>query len=266
MAYNSQRYIGQCLQSVFDQRFSGTIEIFVWDDASTDQTKNVVEGFYSRSDNRKQLVYNKLEINKGAWQNFVHAQHRVRGKYISYLEADDFWIDESKLQDQFDFLEQDSDAWGIGSRCQFVDIDGNPIPNAYFDSDEEHQIELKDCWYYPTFQASSLLFRNTIDFNHYKLKNSTILNDKRIYFLGCRQGYIYYKPNNTSAYRVHLSNLTSRTRNIEVLFQHLRCNLVFLRLFGPSQFNLFIKGCTRMIYGYLTKRIANTFRSFMLFR
>lgn len=259
LAYNSEQYIGQCLQSVFDQRFDGTVEISVWDDASTDQTKNIVEGFNSQCDNWKRLIYAKNDINNGAWLNFVKAQQHARGKYVSYLEADDFWLDPNKLQDQFNYLEKDRNAWGVASRCQFVDSDGNAISNAYFNSDVEHQIGLKDCWYYPSFQASTLMFRNTVNFSSYQLNESNILNDKRLYLLGCRQGYIQYKPNNTSAYRMHSSNLTSRTTDINVLFQHLRCNLFFLRLYGLTQFNLYLKGSIRMVSIHVKKRLAFTF-------
>jgi hypothetical protein len=41
--------------------------------------------------------------------NFVKAYEKCAGKYIAFLEGDDFWTDADKLQKQVEFLEANPD-------------------------------------------------------------------------------------------------------------------------------------------------------------
>ena len=36
---------------------------------------------------------------------------KMKGKYIAYCEGDDYWIDENKLQLQYDIMERYSDVY-----------------------------------------------------------------------------------------------------------------------------------------------------------
>ena len=42
-------------------------------------------------------------------KNFLNSLKFCNGKYIALLEGDDYWIDENKLHDQVDFLENNPD-------------------------------------------------------------------------------------------------------------------------------------------------------------
>lgn len=81
--YNSENTIGKTIQSVLDQTYSD-IEIIISDNASTDQTADVVRNF---TDSRIKLFVN--DSNLGMFRNFQAALSRASGKYVKCLCADD---------------------------------------------------------------------------------------------------------------------------------------------------------------------------------
>ena len=46
--YNGREVLAECLESVFAQRFAGTLEVIVHDDASTDGSEELATAFRRR--------------------------------------------------------------------------------------------------------------------------------------------------------------------------------------------------------------------------
>lgn len=81
--YNGERFIAETLQSALNQDFRD-IEVVISDNASTDGTQRVVEGF---SDAR--IRYERSTHNVGAVGNFNRCLDLARGLYLKILCADD---------------------------------------------------------------------------------------------------------------------------------------------------------------------------------
>ncbi len=82
-AYNSAHCISTTLDSVLKQDMEG-LQIIVVDDGSTDETRQVVEGYPD------QVTYIYQEnAGQGAARN--QGLQITSGKYIAFLDADDFW-------------------------------------------------------------------------------------------------------------------------------------------------------------------------------
>ncbi|MEH6587166.1 MAG: glycosyltransferase [Halioglobus sp.] len=84
-AFNSENYIGRCIDSVLDQDFSGTIEVIVVDDGSVDSTLNVVRS-YQQSGANVVCISQKNSMQGVARNRGLLA---ATGKYITFLDSDD---------------------------------------------------------------------------------------------------------------------------------------------------------------------------------
>lgn len=105
-AFSFRDYIVECIDSILSQRVNFEIEILVRDDYSGDDTNNILYERYS-GDTRVH-IFNSTG-NLGPFRNIKFLIERARGKYIAYLDGDDYYTDSSKIQRQIDFLESHPD-------------------------------------------------------------------------------------------------------------------------------------------------------------
>lgn len=84
--YNAAAYLPQCLDSICNQTLQN-IEIICVDDGSTDNSLEILE-IYAEKDSRFQLLQQK---NTGAGTARNTGLNFARGKYLSFLDADDFF-------------------------------------------------------------------------------------------------------------------------------------------------------------------------------
>lgn len=108
--YNHGLYISQCLDGFLMQKTNFPFEILIHDDASTDNTPDIIREYEHNQPQVIRPIYQKE--NKYSKKEDIFAKYqcsRVRGKYIAICEGDDYWIDPLKLQKQIDFLENNPD-------------------------------------------------------------------------------------------------------------------------------------------------------------
>lgn len=108
--YNHEPYLRQCLDGFVMQRAFYPIEVLIHDDASTDNSANIIREYEAKYPGLFKALYqteNKyskgIDIDTGI--QFV----RAKGKYIALCEGDDYWTDPLKIQKQVDFLESHED-------------------------------------------------------------------------------------------------------------------------------------------------------------
>jgi len=115
-AYNYAHYIVETLQSVANQTYS-EFECLIIDDGSTDSTRVVVEEF-CRQDIRFKYHY---QNNQGLASARNHGIVKSSGDYISFLDADDLWL-EGKLANQVKTFNE-FDCQAVFSDCRlFYDV------------------------------------------------------------------------------------------------------------------------------------------------
>ena len=91
--YNYGHFISSCLDSVLNQTYADW-ECLVVDDASTDNTREVVESYCSKD---QRIMYHHLAVNSGPSTARNTALKRITGEYILFLDADDL-IAPKKIQ------------------------------------------------------------------------------------------------------------------------------------------------------------------------
>jgi glycosyltransferase involved in cell wall biosynthesis len=107
IAYNHQTYIAQALDSILAQKTNFPFEIVIGDDNSTDDTGKICQEYAIRYPGK--IRYHLREKNLGMMPNFITTLYECQGTYIALCEGDDYWIDETKLQTQADFLDAHPD-------------------------------------------------------------------------------------------------------------------------------------------------------------
>lgn len=97
--YNEEKYIETSLKSLLNQTFR-EFEIIIVDDASTDNTKQLIQNL---QDERIHLICN--EENQGLTKNLNKALKYVTGKYIARMDGDDIAFP-TRFEKQFQYMEK----------------------------------------------------------------------------------------------------------------------------------------------------------------
>jgi len=86
------------------QNINVPYEIIIGEDCSTDNTFEILEHYKKKYPQLITIIHSTTNV--GAMNNFLRTIKACKGKYIAFCEGDDYWIDNNKLQKQFNFLEQ----------------------------------------------------------------------------------------------------------------------------------------------------------------
>lgn len=98
--YNVEKYLRRCLESVANQTLK-EIEVICVDDGSTDSSFDII-GEFAEKDARFTAV---RQQNGGAGAARNNGLDRARGKYLSFLDSDDFF-DEKMLEESYTCAEK----------------------------------------------------------------------------------------------------------------------------------------------------------------
>lgn len=91
--YNVEKYIKESLDSVLNQTMQN-LEVICIDDGSTDNSLYILQE-YQKADSRVRVL---TQENQGSGLARNRGMKQAHGKYIAFLDADDFWHDEFVLE------------------------------------------------------------------------------------------------------------------------------------------------------------------------
>jgi len=86
--YNAEKYLVKCLDSLFNQLFTGTFEVIAVDDASTDGSLSILKKY---QESEKRLIIIEHQYNKKQAVARVTGMRVAKGEYIMHVDADD-WL------------------------------------------------------------------------------------------------------------------------------------------------------------------------------
>ncbi len=110
--YNRAHIIKRAIKSVLNQTHEN-LEIIVIDDASTDNTHEIVG---SIRDNRVSYIRHETNKNGSAARNT--GMKKARGNYIAFLDSDDIW-NEKKTEQQLDRIKSAGNEYGA-VYCSYI--------------------------------------------------------------------------------------------------------------------------------------------------
>ena len=234
ITYNHEKFIEKTLSSIVMQKTDFPFEIIISNDCSTDTTDEIIKNFIN-STSFKEITYYNHGKNIGANTNFIFVQKKALGKYIAFCEGDDYWVDELKLQKQFDLLEEGKDISLCFTSRIIVDqlgeiLSENQVPEKFWNSNE---IALGMI---PPLQ--SVFSRNfALEFEDFMKSHPYSYGSDKIYgyFLALK-GKIKSISDFTAAYRIHNGGIWSKYNEDEKYKLHINQSLLFFKIISENSF------------------------------
>ena len=107
-SYNREKYIGQAIDSILSQECEFPFEIIIGDDCSTDGSRDLLAAYKEKFP--EIFVFNFHETNQGFGANWASTCKLARGKYIAFLDDDDYWCDNGRMQQMVDVMDADENV------------------------------------------------------------------------------------------------------------------------------------------------------------
>lgn len=205
--HNGQRYLGRAIDSVLVQTFPD-YELLIVDDASTDRSLNVAQGF---ADPRIRIVHN--DRNMGMVRNWNTCISLARGEFISILHQDDFYLPDY-LQREHELMSRDSRMGYVYSACWIVDSSGRALrllrpftsDHVWSGFEEFKRHILEDYSQFPTIMVRRKCFSRIGKFDEQLVLGPDWDMWLRIELAGYRIGYI---ATALACYRLHESSVSA---------------------------------------------------------
>ena len=204
--YNQEKYVDKALNSVFSQNTNFDYDVLIGDDGSSDRTLEIINQWISRYPDKIRLfqmerLEKKYPTGFRASQNRLYLLKHVTGQYFNFLDGDDYFTDDDKLQKQIEILdsEDNQDCIACGSNIDMIFPDGT-IKQATSKKLQKGKISPSDYWERHYFHTDTLLIRSSVipKLPVKLLENN--FNDNMITFSVIQHGNLYYIPESTAAY------------------------------------------------------------------
>ncbi len=126
ITYNHEDYLRQSLDSVLMQEVNFAYEIVVGEDCSTDHTRDILREYQAKYPDKIRLLFREKNLGRPTL-NVYQTGMECRGRYLAFLEGDDYWTDIHKLQRQVDFLDSHPGYMGVTHTCKVVGKQGEDV-------------------------------------------------------------------------------------------------------------------------------------------
>lgn len=102
--FQHEDYVGHALDGVLSQQTDFPFEVLVNDDASDDGSAEVIRSYACRYPSLIRLFLHEENQYKRQLRPVSFTFPAARGEFVAICEADDYWLDDRKLQIQVDHL------------------------------------------------------------------------------------------------------------------------------------------------------------------
>ncbi len=243
---NRSRYIGETIQSILDSTYSN-LEVIVNDNASTDDTREIVEAF---SDKRVCFYQNESDI--GPVKNWNHALKKASGEFVGLLYSDDlygpFWLTlVVHVLDKYPHI-----GWAV-SAFRVIDHEGRLLNtvSCFPDTREYSPSETFPCVAKLNGLGPAFIVRREIleQVNYYD-ENAGLSADNDLFLRLASRYPLYYSSNaHHAAYRRHAESLTHQWGHVEQAEEGLRMlNKVFNDKAFPAELCRYKRSCYTYYY------------------
>lgn len=217
LVYNHEKFIIQCLKSVFCLDYSN-LEIVISDDASTDNSCQIIEAFIKENTTKHHVVFNQNTINMGLAANFNKAFGELAtGDFLVTLGGDDA-IKEDYLGTAISYFMNDSQLMMLDFNADIMDEHGH-ITSAstslgydimYCDLDNYLALDS-----IPSFAPGRMLRKNLIK-QFEKIQRNCPTEDSVLVLRALLLGKFARLNKDVILYRKHANNISGHS-NLQML-------------------------------------------------
>ena len=205
LVYNHEPYLRKTLEGFVSQKTNFDFEVLIHDDASTDESANIIREYCEKYPSIFRPVYQaenqhskKVPISK----TFLYPM--VRGKYVALCEGDDYWCDSSKLQLQYDYMETHPQCSMCTHDTAYIDFNGDYLGHCVNGSRANHNYSASAVIKADgagLFQTSSFFAKRHIIVDLPTTYYITGIGDLPIAIYAGVSGYVHYIGRVMSCYR-----------------------------------------------------------------
>lgn len=193
--YNHEQYVRETLEGFLKQKTKYSFEILIYDDASSDNTANIIKEYEKKYPDIIKPIYQTINQYSQGLKPARQNRKRAKGKYIAVCEGDDYWIDENKLQKQVEYMEEHPKCTfcftngfnQYGDEIKEMIVPWNKSSIFYKGKENYNVGELVLLDYIPT---ASFLYRNGFSFP--ELSKSAFTGDLYIELVMTSYGYAHF--------------------------------------------------------------------------
>jgi glycosyltransferase involved in cell wall biosynthesis len=246
ITYNHERYIEAALASVFAQRTTRRLEVFVSEDRSTDRTLEVVRAF---ADTHGPINVLRSERNVASNAVLTRAVAAASGKYICLLDGDDFWTDVEKVEKQAEILDRAPSLSAVFHNATVVDEESRQIAERWTPAHQAELLDLPTLWEgNPFATCAGMLRRQPLARLGSWYDDFFPITDWPLYILCAASGPIAFYDAPVGGYRLHAAGMFSSLPTTGKLDQVAQFYRLMRRTVPPDQQSLRRDGETRYFF------------------
>lgn len=185
--YNDEEYLHVCINSVINQTYSN-LEIICIDDDSSDSSYDILQ-YFAKKDSRIKVLKN--EHNKGLGYNRNRGLSVATGKYISFLDSDD-WISPDTFEVLIEKAEKNNLDVLIYKSIVYYEDTQNFGMERYYDMDFMDKFENKvfnhwdldktKLFSIPVAAWNKLYLKSFLDKNNIRFPNENLIHEDNPFY------------------------------------------------------------------------------------
>lgn len=228
LTYNHGNFIDEAIQGFLIQETEFPFEIIVHDDASNDNTQEIIEKYHKKYPKLIKPIFQfENKLSKGEAPLFLIAK-KALGDFLAFCEGDDYWVDSNKLQIQIRFLSENP-SFSVCSH-EYYESNGKLIDKKFPPFDTLTQMDYARLQSF--IQTSTIVLRRNEFINSVPEKFQNFAKSS-FYFLRMADfGDIKFLKRKMSVYRLHSGGmwaLKSRFEQGKMRLSHMEFMMNFYK-------------------------------------
>lgn len=212
LVFNHEPFLQDYFKGILSQKVNFDFELVIGEDCSTDGSRAVLKHFRDLYPGRIKLLLHEKNLGAALNQKVVLGQ--CSGKYVAMCEGDDYWIDEGKLQKQYDFMEDNVRFSACFGKSKVLNLKRNSFMNEY-QTPKKDVITISDIMNNHFIPTATFFFRRSLVESDTKFSDTVISGDIFLEIMLIMNGPFKFFDEYFSVYRKHEAGITSNKKVIE---------------------------------------------------